>query len=83
MFLLLQDQAMEEKYWAHSGMIKTAKAIWQDLEVAFHSCRFSCVQTVQACRPAVVRASKYLLLDGRRHGALRGMSVKCKVQDVF
>lgn len=30
---MLQDQAMEQKYWAHGGMLKTAKAIWQDLEV--------------------------------------------------
>lgn len=25
---------MEKKYWAHGGMLKTAKAIWQDLEVS-------------------------------------------------
>ena len=24
---------MEQKFYAHSGMLKTAKAIWQDLEV--------------------------------------------------
>lgn len=24
---------MEHKFWAHGGMMKTAKAIWQDLEV--------------------------------------------------
>ena len=30
---ILQDQAMEQRFYAHSGMLKTAKAIWQDLEV--------------------------------------------------